>query len=283
MEIESGNKGTESKSEKNFTDYIREIRNNFKNFLSDIFSTKKDSSQKLNNLKNDVTNNKPNKNNEKAETNNTETEIKNTNERINDSIENNDKNLKNKLKEICVRSRTYWEVNKNDVWFVSFWKLQFHGDKSKKIMHNIKSADPGRFDSIMTDPLFKNIDVACTSVRNDNQAKQFKKLMEDPKAQQEMDKVVDETIAGYLEFVKGLWVSDARATLAFWRICNFWIWHAKKIKNNMAKNGANFNDYNQVIDYYEKSVNWAVRTKFQKKYACFWNKNLREVIGEYRA
>ena len=107
MEIESGNKGTESKSEKNFTDYIREIRNNFKNFLSDIFSAYKDNSQKLNNLKNDVTNNKPNKNNEKAETNNTGTEIKNANERINDSIENNDKNLKNKLKEICVRSRTY--------------------------------------------------------------------------------------------------------------------------------------------------------------------------------
>jgi len=61
-------------------------------------------------------------------------------------------------------------------------------------MHNIKSANPSRFNSIMTDPLFRDIDKACTSKRNDTQTNQFKKLMEDPKAQQEMDKVVDETI-----------------------------------------------------------------------------------------
>ena len=61
-------------------------------------------------------------------------------------------------------------------------------------MYNIKSADPSRFNSIMTDPMFKDIDKACTSKRNDKQANQFKKLMEDSRAQQEMDKVVDETI-----------------------------------------------------------------------------------------
>ena len=91
------------------------------------------------------------------------------------------------------------------------------------------------------------------------------------------------TVDGYLDFVKWMWVTDAKAILAFWRICNYWIWHAKKVKENMENSGANFNDYNQVIDYYEKSVSWVVRTKFQKKYACFWNKNLREVIGEYVA
>jgi hypothetical protein len=46
----------------------------------------------------------------------------------------------------------------------------------------------------MTDPLFKNIEKASSSKRNDTQANQYKKLMEDPKAQKEMDKAVDETI-----------------------------------------------------------------------------------------
>ncbi len=292
MVLDMENKERDSSVDKGFFAYIGEIRNNFKNFISSVFSVKKDSSEKLNNLKNDVSYDSTRENHNQVADLGNNVNVNNSDENTNsdlksesvgDSVENDNKNLKDKLKEICVRSRTYWEVNKNDVWFVSFWKLQFHGDKSKKIMHNIKSADPSRFASIMTDPLFKNIDVACTSVRNDNQAKQFKKLMEDPKAQQEMDKVVDETIAGYLEFVKGLWVSDARATLAFWRICNFWIWHAKKVKNNMVKAGANINDYSQVIDYYEKSVSWAVRTKFQKKYSYFWDKNLREFIGEYKA
>jgi len=76
-----------------FLDYIHKIRNNFKNFLSEVFSTKKDSSEKLNNLKEDISNN-----NEK-EDNETDTKI--------DSAEKDTKNLKEKLKEICVRSRKY--------------------------------------------------------------------------------------------------------------------------------------------------------------------------------
>lgn len=272
MVIESENKDMGLKSEKKVVDYIREIWSNFKSFVSSVFSVKKDSSAELSGLKSDLD----------AGSSVSRGDVRSKSDVLWDSVESANKKLRDKLKEICVRSRTYWEVNKNDAWFVSFWKLQFHGDKSKKIMHNIKSANPSRFASIMTDSLFKNIDVACTSVRNDNQVLQFKRLMEDPSAQQEMDKVVDETIDGYLDFVRWLWVTDVRAILAFWRICNFWIWHAKKVKENMEKGGANFNDYNQVIDYYEKSVSWAIRTKFQKKYACFWNKNLREVIGEYR-
>lgn len=273
MTVETENKDTESKSEKGFLDYIHKIRNNFKNFLSEVFSTKKDSSEKLNNLKEDISNN-----NEK-EDNETDTKI--------DSAEKDTKNLKEKLKEICVRSRKYWDVNKNDCWFVSFWKLQFHGDKSKKIMHNIKSANPSRFDSIMTDPLFKNIDKACTSKRNDTQAKQFKKLMEDPKAQQEMDKVVDETIEWYIEKIKSWGVSDARAILAFWRICNYWSWYAQTIQKEMAKNNENFNDYKQVIEWFEKSEKskWKMTTsqKFKEKSSYFGDKSLEEVIGEYKA
>ena len=97
-----------------------------------------------------------------------------------------------KLKEICVRSKKYWDVNKNDCGFVSIWLLQFHGDKTWKILDNIKSTDPNRFNSIMTDSLFKDINKASKSKRNDTQANQYKKLMEDPKAQKEMDKAEKE-------------------------------------------------------------------------------------------
>ena len=144
-----------------------------------------------------------------------------------------------------------------------------------------------RFNSIMTDPLFKDIDKACTSKRNDTQANQFKKLMEDSKAQQEMDKVVDETIEWYIKDVKSWWVTDARAILAFWRICNYWSWYAKALQKNMAASKADFNDYKQVIERFEKSEKskWKETTsqKFKKKTSYFGNKSLEEVIGEYDA
>ena len=266
-----------------FFDYIGEIRNNFKKLVSDIFSTKKESSLKLDNLKEDISNNNE-KEWDKTNETTTKTDNKNVDKKL-DSAEKDTKSLKEKLKEICVRSRKYGDVNKNDCWFVSFWKLQFHGDKSKKIMHNIKSVDSSRFNSIMTDSLFKDIDKACKSKRNDTQAKQFKKLMEDSKAQKEMDKVVDETIEWYIEKIKSWWVTDARAILAFWRICNYWSWYAQTIQKKMAENKADFNDYKQVIEWFEKSEKskWKTTTsqKFKKKSSYFGNKSLEEVIGEY--
>ena len=275
MALESGDVDGESKPDKGFFVYMGEIRNSFKNFVSDIFSVKKENTARLNDLKDDVSSSVG----EKQDDRDSKTGI--------DSVEKESKGLKDKLKEICVRSRKYWDVNKNDLWFVSFWKLQFHGDKSKKIMHNIKSANPSRFNSIMTDPLFRDIDKACTSKRNDTQANQFKKLMEDPKAQQEMDKVVDETIEWYIKDVKSWWVSNDRAILAFWRICNYWSWCAKTIRKNMSANNADFNDYKQVIEWFEKSEKskWKVSTsqKFKKKYSYFGNKSLEEVIGEYNS
>ena len=55
------------------------------------------------------------------------------------------------------------------------------------------------------------------------------------------------------------------------------------LKNKMVRDGANINDYNQVIDYYEKNTSWHESTKFQRPVKMFWNKNLRQVIWEYTA
>lgn len=287
MVLESGNKDIETKPDEGFFAYLREIRNSFKKFVSDIFSTKKEISSQLDDLKGDVSGSvDERKGAGEVESSNRDDGSKSVDKKI-DSAEENTKWLRDKLKEICVRSRKYWDVNKNDNWFVSFWKLQFHGDKSKKIMCNIKSAIPSKFDSIMMDPLFKNIDKACTSKRNDTQVMQFKKLMEDPKAQQEMDKVVDETIEWYLKSVKSWGVSDARAILVFWRICNYGSWYAKALQKKMAESGADFNDYKKVIEWFENTEKskWNTTTsqKFKKKSSYFGNRSLEEVIGEYNS
>lgn len=295
MSFESKNKDTNSWYEKNFLDYVRSIRKNLKDFVNETFSSEKESEAWLNNLKDNVASDKKVENSnvtsEGIEEQHNEQDKKRTSEskpdKTNTSIEKDKKGLKDKLKEICVRGRKYWDVNKNDEWFVSFWKLQFHGDKSKKILNNIKSTDQNRFNSIMTDSLFKNIDKAATSKRNDTQANQFKKLMEDPKAQQEMDKVVDETIEWYIDKIKSWWVTNDKAILAFWRICNYWSWYAQTIKNKMAQGGADFNNYKEVIERFEKSEKskWKTTTsqKFKKKSSWLWGKSVEEVIEEYSA
>ncbi len=288
MSLESENKDINSWSEKGFLDHVREIWENLKNFISESFSTNKKNEQELNNLKQDV---KVNENDKNVEKENKETAQKTNkneskSENISDSVEK-DKKLFQKLKEICVRSKKYWDVNKNDCGFVSIWLLQFHGDKTWKILDNIKSTDPNRFNSIMTDSLFKDINKASKSKRNDTQANQYKKLMEDPKAQKEMDKAVDETIEWYLKKVKSWWVTHDKAILTFWRICNYGSWYAQQISKKMAQSGADINDYKQVIEWFEKSEKSQGKTttsqKFKKKYSCFWNKSIEEEIWEYNA
>lgn len=255
------------KPEKGFFDTIREGWENLKDFLSEKFSAIRDTLSNLNILKKDVADGSHNA----------------TSGTVCESVESNPQNLNAKLKQICVRSRKYGDVNKNDEWYVSFWKLQFHWETAKKILRNIKASDASRFNSIMTDPLFRDTDVACTSVWNDTHVTQFKELMNGSKAQYEMDKVVDETIDGYINRIKWRWVTDPKATLAFWRICNYWPAFAEKIKNIMVSSWKNINDYEQVIDCYESNTSWHVRTKFQKPDPALWNKNIRQFIWEYTA
>ncbi len=303
MEIEN-KEIKETWSEKSFFQQIKEIWQNLKNYISESFSAKQNDESELNGLKQDVKTDETDKSSEKEKTENNEKENEKEDEKKNEKTENNenakskesksekvsdsvekDKKLFQKLKEICVRSKKYWDVNKNDCGFVSIWLLQFHGDKTGKILNNIKSVDPNRFNSIMTDPLFKNIEKASSSKRNDTQANQYKKLMEDPKAQKEMDKAVDETIEWYLEKVKSWWVTNEKAILAFWRICNYGSWYAQQISKKMAQGGADINDYKQVIEWFEKSEKSQGKTttsqKFKKKYSCFWNKSIEEEIWEY--
>ena len=287
MNLESENKDINSWSEKSFLDYIREIWKNLKIFISENFSTNKKNEQELNNLKQNVKVNEGDINikDEKKETKENTDNNKTESEHINNSTEKDKKGLKNKLKEICVRGKKYWDVNKNDCGFVSIWLLQFHGDKTGEILNNIKSIDPNRYNSIMTDSLFKNTDKAAKSKRNDTQANQYKKLMEDPKAQKEMDKAVDETIEWYLKKVKSWWVTNDKAILAFWRICNYGSWYAQNICKKMEKNGADINDYKQVIERFEKTEKSQGKTttsqKFKKKSSWLWGKSVEEVIEEY--
>ena len=264
MSLDISSREISWKPEKGFFDLIREWWQNLKDFLSEKFSAIKDTLSNLNILKRDVSGSSQNSGSSS----------------VKESAEVNHNSIKEKLTQICVRSRQYWDVNKNDVWYVSFWKLQFHGANAKKILRNIKANNPSRFDSIMTDPLFRDTDVACTSVRNDNHVSQFRELMEDSSAKREMDKVVDEVIEGYLTLTKRWWVTDPRATLAFWRICNYWPKFAENIKDIMVKNWKNINDYNQVIDCYEANTSGGVQGKFRKPDAALWNKNIREFIGE---
>jgi hypothetical protein len=51
--------------------------------------------------------------------------------------------------------------------------LQFHGKNAEKVLTAIKRANPSRFDSVMTDPLFRDIKVACASKWNSRQEAQF--------------------------------------------------------------------------------------------------------------
>lgn len=273
MSIESKNNPPESKG--GFFDFLR----NLKNFITEKFNSLKETLISLNILKWEITSSSSKSSSDPQSS----PEVQASSEGSRESVEYDRMSLKKKLTQICVRSRTYWVVNQDDCWSVSFWKLQFHGSKAEKILNAIKKRDPSRYSSIMTDPLFRNTKTACDSIRNDNQKSQFQKLMQDSWAKHEMDKVVDETIQSYLDLAHKWWVSDPKATLVFWRICNYWPWFAEKIKNIMVKAGANINDYNQVINYYEQNTSWHVSTKFSKPIHMFWGKNLRQVIGEYSA
>ena len=268
MTIESGGKDVVSESGKGFFDSISEWWKSLMDFVKEKISALKDTLIDLNILKRDVVsdwwgNNK-----------NTGSDV------VRESVEVDNKALKEKLKQICVRSREHWDVAKNDEWYVSFWSLQFHWPKAKEVLRNIKSRNPSRFNSIMTDELFRNTDAACMSIRDNTQVGQFRELMKDPWAQQEMDKVTDETINGYISMVHWWWVSDPRATLAFWRICNYWPDFARGIKEEMTRKGLDFNDYNKVIDYYEQTPKWRIHKKFQKPDKALWYKNIREFIGD---
>lgn len=269
MSVESGSKGNEALSNKGFFDLIREGWNSLRDFVSEKFATIKETFRNLNFLKRDI--------------------VSSWGGSISSDIspesrEINRKSLKDTLKQICVRSRSYESVYDDDNWSVSIWKLQFHAEKAETVLNNIKRANPSRFNSIMTDSLFRNIHNASFSVWNGNQIAQYKKLMKDSSAQREMDKCVDDTIQGYLDRIqRWWWVTNPKAILAFWRICNYWPAFAEKIKNKMVKNWQDINDYNQVIDCYEANTTWRVHCKFQKPDPALWKKNIREFIWEYRA
>ena len=151
------------------------------------------------------------------------------------------------------------------------------------MLNAIKRRNPSRYASIMTDPSFSDVKTACAAKWEEPQIAQYERLMEDPGAQDEMDKVVDKTIQSYLNLIQKRWVTDPRATLAFWRICNFWPWFANRLKNKMLEDGADISNYEQVIDYYENSPEWKRYPKFKKSDPALWNKNIRQVISEYVA
>lgn len=267
MSVESGSKGREALSNKGFFDYIREWWNSLKNFLSEKFSAIKDTLRSLNILKKDVVS--------------SWTGSSWTHDASPESREKDSKTVREKLLEIVARWRRPWDVEKDDLWSVSLWMLQWHWANAVKLLKRLKNHNPGRFNSIMTDSLFGNLDKAWMSVWNDTQKAQYKTLMQDSGCQQVAKDMALETVDGYLNLISKWWVTDARATLARWRICNAWPWFAENIKNDMLKSGKNINDYKEVISSYRKTDFWKKYNKFDKRYSYFWGKNLEDVIGTY--
>ena len=160
--------------------------------------------------------------------------------------------------------RNYWAVNKNDVNWVSLWLLQWHKENAVDLLKRLKAADENWFNSCMTDPLFNNLDSAWKA-RNDQQANQFKKLMENEKCRQVMDNMVKEYVKKYMESFKKWWVTNEKAMIVWCRIANAGIWFAQNLLNEMKNWWKNINNYKEVIEKFNK-------TSYVAKYWNLFNK-----------
>ena len=270
MALESGNMWELLWWNKGFFDFIRDGRNNLKNFISERFSSIKDTLKNLNILKTDITSNSWGGSSGSSET-------------VTEAHEKNSKNIREKLLEIVARSRKATDVCEDDLWSVSLWMLQWHWDNAVDVLKRLKQHNPSRFTSIMTDPLFNDLDKAWNSVWNTQQSQQYKALVADSWCEQVLKDKALETVDWYLRLVRGWGVTDSRAILAWWRICNAWSWFAQNIKDEMVRSWKNINDYREVISSYRSTDFWKKYDKFGKRYAYFGNKNLEEVIWEYSA
>jgi len=72
------------------------------------------------------------------------------------------------------------------------------------MLKKLQQVDEGYFNSIMTDPLFQNLDNAGNVAWNDIQAEQFKKLMEKETLQKIMKKNAIDDFRGYIVSLRGL-------------------------------------------------------------------------------
>jgi len=251
--------------DKDLFDFIREKWSNFKEYLSEKLSSFKETLFGLNLLKRDVAGNS-------------------WSDKLSDSREKDSKNIREKLLEIVSRSRKPESVCENDLWSVSLWTLQWHEKNAVKLLKRLRECNPSRFDSIMTDPLFRDLDKAWMSVWDkDKHTVQYKLLVEDEWCKQVIKDMWLETVDWYLSRISWWWVTDAKATLARWRMCNAWPWFAEWVKNDMVKNWKNINDYIEVIESYDATDFWKKYNKFWKQEPYYNNRTLGEVIGEYSA
>lgn len=114
----------------------------------------------------------------------------------------------------------YGLVKKNDVNGVSLGIIQRHKERAVNLLKRLKNADTSLFSSIMTDPLFQNLETAGMSARNDIQAEQFKSLMNNEIFKQEMDKQAVEDFARYIEEIKKFGVTQPGALILLARLRN---------------------------------------------------------------
>lgn len=150
----------------------------------------------------------------------------------------------------------YGSVNKNDVDGVSIGLLQRHKTRAVDMLKKLQQVDEGYFNSIMTDPLFQNLDNAGNVAWNDIQAEQFKKLMEKETLQKIMKKNAIDDFRGYIVSLRGLWISNNTALIMLSRMRNA---GPSRCEKEIINKLTNKNDPDEILQVYTDS-------KYNKKH-----------------
>ena len=170
-------------------------------------------------------------------------------------------------------------MNKNDVGSVSIGLMQWHKQRAVDVLKELRKSNQSKFDSIMKDPLFKNLDRAWMAARNETQAKQFKELMKGKEFQDTMRWIVETDCWKYIDAIKKRWVTDERCLLVLGRIYNAWPVLAKKVFDKVWVS----NDYNRYISAF-KTTSYVAKwwNLFDKKVGS-GNTTLAQQIGNYQS
>lgn len=184
-------------------------------------------------------------------------------------------NFLNTAKEIIISGESEWQygaVNRNDKGMASIGLIQRRWARAINLLQEMKNANTEKFESIMTDPLFKNLN-QIKKPRTETQANQFKNLMKIPDFKNVMEQQINKDLSAYVNDIKTRWLQDPKAILATMRIYNAWPSFAK---NNVIEKlwSEEKNNYEAIIAQYNK-------TSHGQKYQIFSKNNITETIKKY--
>lgn len=179
-------------------------------------------------------------------------------------------------------SHNYWAVNRNDNWSVSIGLIQRHKERATNVLKKLKEKDEATFNSIMVDPLFKDLDKAWNSVWTENQANQFNTLMKNEKFKEVQDQQMREDVNKYIKEIHSRGVTDKRAICALWRMYNAAPSLAKRVFERVKNAWKDFNNYNTLIAEYNEDENYGKKHKeLFERTLPWWDKTLAQRIWEY--